>query len=82
MAWCAEKSRPFSIVKDQSFRNMILTGNPERRLPTPDQISRDVKVIVTGAETQIRERLEVRQCHVKSRPQANPPCRTSPAKCT
>jgi len=58
-AWCAEGSQPFSIVNDQAFRNLLLNGNPERKLPQPRQILLDVRAIVEKAQEYLRDELKV-----------------------
>jgi len=62
VVWCAENSWPFAIVTDQPFRNIVVNGSPERQLPTPAQISWDIKSIIQGAEEHLTKQLKVCQC--------------------
>ncbi|KJA19983.1 hypothetical protein HYPSUDRAFT_143043 [Hypholoma sublateritium FD-334 SS-4] len=40
--WVTENARPYSIVKDRGFKNLMKTGRPEYYLPSPHTVSRDV----------------------------------------
>jgi len=61
VAWCAEDARVFSIVKDKAFRNMVLNGSPERKVPAPGQISSDLKALVQAGVEHLHEMLKVCQ---------------------
>jgi len=63
--WCAKNCRPFSIIDDQAFRNLLLNGSPERKLPSRQQISRDVNALVTAAESHLREEFKVSDCRLQ-----------------
>jgi hypothetical protein len=41
--WVAESQRPFQIVKDRGFRNLMKMGRPDYYIPSGRTVSRDVK---------------------------------------
>ena len=43
--WVLENTRPFSIVSDRGFKNLMKTRWPEYYLPSPSTVSRDVRVV-------------------------------------
>ncbi|KIK34542.1 hypothetical protein CY34DRAFT_26828 [Suillus luteus UH-Slu-Lm8-n1] len=45
VCWVAESLRPFDIVKDRGFQCLMKTGRPEYYIPSPQTISRDVKLV-------------------------------------
>jgi len=52
--------RPFSIVGDRGFQNLMKTGRPEYYLPTASTVSRDVKHVFTKVRSRIAKMLQVR----------------------
>jgi len=47
--WVAESKRPFNIVSDRGFQNLMKTGRPEYYIPSPATVSRDVKKVFANA---------------------------------
>jgi hypothetical protein len=41
--WIAENKRPFAIVKDHGFRDLMKTKRPKYQLPSPATVTQDVK---------------------------------------
>ena len=39
VCWIAESKRPFAIVKDHGFRELMKTGHPKYRLPSPATVA-------------------------------------------
>jgi hypothetical protein len=44
VCWVSESKRPFSIVQDRGFQNLMKTGRPKYYIPSPSTVSRDVNV--------------------------------------
>lgn len=59
MRWVSENKRPFAIVKDRGFQNLMRTGRPEYHLPSPETVSRDVKVVFLRVRKRIADMLQV-----------------------
>ena len=57
--WVAESLRPFSIVEDRGFKSLMKTGRPEYYLPSPDTVSRDVKLVFMQTRKRIAKMLQV-----------------------
>lgn len=57
--WIAESKRPFFIVKDRGFRDLMKTGRPEYRLPSPATVSRDVKHVFVRMRSHLAAKLKV-----------------------
>jgi hypothetical protein len=62
--WVAESKRPFAIVKDRGFRDLMKTGRPEYRLPSPATVARDVKHVFVGMRSIISAKLKVLDLHL------------------
>ncbi|KAF8812979.1 hypothetical protein BYT27DRAFT_7271837, partial [Phlegmacium glaucopus] len=45
VCWVSENARPFSIVNDRGFKNLMKTGRPEYYLPSPTTVSRDIRLV-------------------------------------
>ena len=57
--WIAENKRPFAIVKDQGFVDLMKTGRPMYRLPSPATVARDVKHVFVSMRSIIATKLKV-----------------------
>ena len=57
--WVAESNRPFSIVSDRGFQNLMKTGRPGMYIPSPSTVSRDVQLVFENARTRIATILQV-----------------------
>jgi hypothetical protein len=51
--WVAESNRPPTIVSDPEFIELLTTGRPHVKVPSPNTVRRDVK----AAYTKCRERI-------------------------
>jgi hypothetical protein len=56
--WVCEDLRPFQIVKDRGFRCLMKTGRPEIYIPSPEMISRDVRLIYTRTHERLAQILQ------------------------
>jgi len=56
--WVAESKRPFNIVSDRGFRNLMKTGRPEYYIPLPATVSHDVKKVFVNARKRIAKMLQ------------------------
>ncbi|KAF8586767.1 hypothetical protein K439DRAFT_1340015 [Ramaria rubella] len=45
VCWVAESLRPFQIVADRGFQNLMKTGRPGCYLPSPTTVAHDVKLV-------------------------------------
>lgn len=59
--WVSENKRPFSIVKDRGFQQLMKTGRPETHIPSPETVSRDVKNVFVRVRKRIAKWLQVCQ---------------------
>lgn len=59
MRWVAESLRPFSIVEDRGYRNLMKTGRPEHYVPSRSVLSRDVHTVFVNVRRKIKEWLIV-----------------------
>jgi hypothetical protein len=57
--WIAESKRPFAIVKDHGFKELMKTGCPEYRLPSPATVARDVKQVIVSMRSLVATKLKV-----------------------
>jgi hypothetical protein len=57
--WVSENARPFSIVSDRGFKNLMKTGRPEYYLPSPTTVSRDVRLVFARSRQRIAALLQV-----------------------
>ena len=60
--WVSENARPFSIVNDRGFKNLMKTGRPEYYLPSPTTVSRDVCLVFARSRQRIALLLRVSNC--------------------
>jgi hypothetical protein len=51
--------RPFSIVEDQGFKNLMKTGRPEYYIPSRVTVARDVTYIFKKTRERIGKMLKV-----------------------
>jgi hypothetical protein len=56
--WVCEDLRPFQIVKDRGFRCLMKTGRPEIYIPSPETISRDVRLIYARTRERLAQILQ------------------------
>jgi hypothetical protein len=56
--WIAESKRPFNIVSDRGFQNLMKTGRPEYYIPSPATVSRDVKKVFVNARKRVAKMLQ------------------------
>ncbi|KIL60457.1 hypothetical protein M378DRAFT_83700, partial [Amanita muscaria Koide BX008] len=59
VCWVSESLRPFSIVRDRSFNNLMKTGRPEYYIPSPQTVSRDVRLVFKRTRERIAKMLQV-----------------------
>jgi hypothetical protein len=59
--WVCEDLRPFQIVKDQGFQRLMKTGRPEIYVPSPETISRDVKIIYAHTRERLAKMLQTHE---------------------
>jgi hypothetical protein len=57
--WIAESKHPFAIVKDHGFKELMKTGRPEYRLPSPATVARDVKQVFVSMRSLVATKLKV-----------------------
>jgi hypothetical protein len=57
--WVAENMRPFSVVNDRGFQNLMKTGRPGYYIPSPGTVSRDVKQVFVKCRQRIAKMLQV-----------------------
>ncbi|KIL54599.1 hypothetical protein M378DRAFT_92236, partial [Amanita muscaria Koide BX008] len=57
--WVAESARPFKIVADRGFQSLMKTGRPGYYIPSPSQVSRDVKLVFARSRQRIAKMLQV-----------------------
>jgi hypothetical protein len=57
--WICESRRPFEIVNDLWFRDLMKTGRPEQYIPSPSTVSRDVKRVFARCRQRIATMLQV-----------------------
>ncbi len=61
--WVAESQRPFSIVEDDGFKNLMKTGRPEYYIPSRYTVARDVKEVFKKTRKWLAKMLQVGQRH-------------------
>ena len=59
--WVAESQRPFSIVEDAGFKNLMKTGRPDYYIPSRYTVARDVKQVFKKTRIRIAKMLQVSQ---------------------
>ena len=57
--WIAESKRPFAIVKDHGFKELMKTGRPKYRLPSPATVAQDVKQVFVSMRSLVATKLKV-----------------------
>jgi hypothetical protein len=57
--WVAESARPFKVVADRGFQSLMKTGRPSYYIPSPSQVSRDVRLVFGRARERIAKMLKV-----------------------
>jgi hypothetical protein len=57
--WVSESKRPFKIVTDRGFRNLMKTGRPDYHIPSEHTVSRDVRNVFVSVRKQIAKMLQV-----------------------
>ena len=57
--WVAENKRPFAIVKDRGFIDLMKTAHPMYRIPSPATVARDVKHVFVSMRPIIAAKLKV-----------------------
>ena len=57
--WVAESKRPDKIVKDRGFQLLMKTGRPGYHIPSPETVSRDVKMVFVNVRKRIAKMLQV-----------------------
>ena len=57
--WVAESQRPFSIVEDGGFKNLMKTGRPDYYIPSRYTVARDVKQVFKKTRKRIAKMLQV-----------------------
>ncbi|OJT06793.1 hypothetical protein TRAPUB_2358 [Trametes pubescens] len=55
--WCARRHRPFSIVEDEEFREILHMLYPKVSLPSRFTVSRDIQMIVEDSRDRVKELL-------------------------
>ncbi len=58
--WVAENKRPYEIVRDRAFLQLMKTGRPEYKIPSPSTVSRDVRRVFARCRARIAKMLQVR----------------------
>lgn len=61
--WVTQEQRPFSIVSDLGFRELMRTGRPSHYIPSPATVSRDVRQVFAIARGRIALMLKV-SCYI------------------
>lgn len=57
--WVTENARPFKIVSDRAFKELMKTGRPEYYLPSPTTVARDVRLVFARTRKRIATMLQV-----------------------
>ncbi|KAF8328487.1 hypothetical protein F5887DRAFT_864088, partial [Amanita rubescens] len=55
--WVCTSLRPFTIVSDEYFLSIVKTGRPEYYVPTPETVSRDVRLVFARTRQRIAKLL-------------------------
>lgn len=61
MRWVSESMRPFEVVADRGFLDLMKTGRPGQYVPSPSTVSRDVKRVFVRCRSRIARMLQVSQ---------------------
>ncbi|TFK78990.1 hypothetical protein K466DRAFT_457331, partial [Polyporus arcularius HHB13444] len=56
--WVAENKRPYEIVRDRAFLQLMKTGRPEYKIPSPSTVSRDVRRVFARCRARIAKMLQ------------------------
>lgn len=62
--WVTENARPYKVVADRGFKNLMKTGRPEYYLPSPTTVSRDVRTVFARSRQRIAAMLRVCCLHI------------------
>ena len=65
--WVTENARPYKIVTDRGFKNLMKTGRPEYYLPSPHTVSRDVRMVFACSRQRIAAILHVRSFYISAK---------------
>ena len=65
--WVLESNRPFKIVEDRGFLNLMKTGQPGYYIPLATTVSQDVKLVFGRTRERIAKVLKVLLAHQKER---------------
>lgn len=57
--WVAESARPYHIVEDRGFQEVMKTGRVHTYIPSPSTVSRDVKINFKRAQQKVKWLLQV-----------------------
>ena len=57
--WCARRHRPFSIVEDREFQEILQMLYPKVRLPSRFTISRDIRMVHDVTRDSVKDYLGV-----------------------
>lgn len=58
MRWVTESARPFEIVNDRAWKNLMKTGRPEYYTPSSSQVSKDLKQVFKNCRKRISKMLQ------------------------
>ena len=61
VCWVAENMRPFDVLKDRGFLNLMKTGHFRYYIPSPPTVSQDVKRVFVACRQRIAKMLQVSQ---------------------
>jgi hypothetical protein len=57
--WVSKSMRPFSIVEDDGFKELMKTGRPEYSIPSTRTVARDVNHVFKITRQKISKMLQV-----------------------
>ena len=58
MRWVSENMRPFEIVGDRGYLDLMKTGRPEQYVPSPSTVSRDTKRVFARCRQRVATMLQ------------------------
>lgn len=61
--WVAESARPFHLVSDRGYLELMKTGRPSVYVPSATTLSRDVRLNFERAQKRIKGALKVSRVH-------------------
>lgn len=59
MRWVCGSTRPFDIVKDEEYLELMKTGRPEYQVTSAKTLARDVRRVFVNAQKRIAKELQV-----------------------